>query len=306
MMMSGSKALETYETKGGGALSPSDRRKIIKNKVLAAILCGVMVMAMFTACGSKDDKQASTTGSASGSNAEKKTFTLGFDAAFPPYGYQDESGEYVGFDLDLAAEVCKRNGWELVKQPVDWDSKDMELNSGAIDCIWNGFTMSEDRIDTYEWTEPYVDNSQVFVVKADSGIKTKADLKGKNVLVQADSSALEALKSKDNKALKDSFANLDEVPEYNTAFLNLEAGSGNAIAMDIGVAKYQIEKRGADKFVMLEEKLATEQYGIGFKLGNKELRDRVQKTLKEMVKDGKFAEIAAKWKLTDAVCLKAE
>lgn len=276
----------------------------MKKRLLAAVLCAAMTMTMFSACGSNGGKKASTTNA--GGSGDKKTFTVGFDAAFPPYGYQDEDGEYVGFDLDLAEEVCKRNGWELVKQPVDWDSKDMELNSGAIDCIWNGFTMSEDRLDTYEWTEAYVDNSQVFVVKADSGIAAKADLKGKNVLVQADSSALEALNSDDNKDLKASFANLDEVPEYNTAFMNLEAGSGDAIAMDIGVAKYQIEKRGADKFVMLEEKLATEQYGIGFKLGNKELRDSVQKTLKEMVKDGKFAEIAEKWDLTDAVCLEAE
>ena len=271
----------------------------MNKRLLAAVLCAAMTMTVFTGCGS-DGKKADN------SDKDKQTFTVGFDAAFPPYGYQDEDGEYVGFDLDLAAEVCERNGWELVKQPIDWDSKDMELSSGAIDCIWNGFTMSEDRLDTYEWTEPYVDNSQVFVVKADSGIETKADLKDKNVLVQADSSALEAINSDDNKELKESFANLDEVPEYNTAFMNLEAGSGDAIAMDIGVAKYQIEKRGSDKFVMLEDKLATEQYGIGFKLGNTELRDSVQKTLKEMVKDGKFGEIAEKWELTDAVCLEAE
>ena len=276
----------------------------MKKRMLALVMCVVMAMGLLAGCGSKDEQASG--GAASGSNAQKKTFTVGFDAAFPPYGYQDENGEYVGFDLDLAAEVCARNGWELVKQPIDWDSKDMELNSGAIDCIWNGFTMSEERLSQYAWTEAYVDNSQVFVVKADSGIESKSDLKDKNVLVQADSSALEALNSDDNKALKDSFANLDEVPEYNTAFLNLEAGSGDAIAMDIGVAKYQIESRGADKFVMLTDKLATEQYGVGFKLDNTALRDTVQKTLKEMVKDGKFAEIAAKWELTDAVCLTAE
>ena len=86
------------------------------------------------------------------------TFTVGFDAEFPPYGYKDESGEYVGFDLDLAQEVCNRNGWTLVKQPIDWDSKDMELDSGSIDCIWNGFTMNG-REDEYTWSEPYIDNS---------------------------------------------------------------------------------------------------------------------------------------------------
>lgn len=112
---------------------------------------------------------------ACGSKSEGKTFTVGFDAEFPPYGYMDDNGEYVGFDLDLAEEVCKRNGWELVKRPIDWNSKDMELTSGNIDCIWNGFTMNG-REDDYTWSDPYIDNSQVFVVAKDSGIATMADL----------------------------------------------------------------------------------------------------------------------------------
>ena len=124
---------------------------------------------------------------------------MGFDAEFPPYGYMDEDGEYVGFDLDLAAEVCKRQGWELVKQPINWDTKDMELSSGSIDCIWNGFTMNG-REDEYTWSVPYVDNSQVFVVAEDSGISTKADLAGKTVGVQADSSALAALEDEESRS----------------------------------------------------------------------------------------------------------
>lgn len=264
-------------------------------KRMILVLCIVMAAVGLTACGSSKETDTAK-------NEEKKTFTVGFDKAFPPYGYE-ENGEYVGFDLDLAAEVCSRNGWELVKQPIDWDSKDMELDSGAIDCIWNGFTMNG-REDKYTWTEAYVDNSQVFVVKADAGIKTMADLADKTVLVQADSSALKALDSEEQKDFRKTLGNVDEVPEYNTAFLNLEAGSGDAIAMDIGVANYQIKSRGSDKFIMLDEKLATEQYGVGFKKGNETLRDTVQKTLKEMAADGKFDEIAKKWELTDAVCLK--
>lgn len=230
---------------------------------------------------------------------EEKTFTVGFDAEFPPYGYE-EDGEYVGFDLDLAAEVCERNGWELVKQPIDWDSKDMELGSGTIDCIWNGFTMNG-REDSYTWTEAYVDNSQVVVVRADSGISSLDDLAGKEVIVQADSSALAALEG-DQANLAATFANLTEVPEYNTAFMNIESGAADAVAMDVGVANYQLESRG-DEFLILDEVIAAEQYGVGFKLGNEELRDQVQDTLKEMVEDGTFAEIAEKWGLTDAVCL---
>ncbi len=233
---------------------------------------------------------------------ESTTFTVGFDADFPPYGYVDDDGNYVGFDLDLAAEVCNRLGLEVVYQPIDWDSKDMELESGAIDCIWNGFTMSDERLDTYTWSEPYVDNSQVVVVSADSGIKSLADLAGKVVCVQADSSALEALSDDDHKDLTASFTELMQVPEYNTAFMNLESGAVDAIAMDVGVAKYQIESRNAD-FVILDEKLVSELYGVGFKLGNTELRDKVQGALDEMAADGTLLEIAKKWGQEDTLVL---
>lgn len=241
---------------------------------------------------------------ACGKEEEKTTFTVGFDAEFPPYGYMDDNGEYVGFDLDLAAEVCERNGWELVKQPIDWDSKDMELSSGSIDCIWNGFTMNG-REDAYTWSSAYVDNSQVFVVAADSGIVTYDDLAGKAVGVQRDSSALNALNDEEtpeNIALRDSFGSLTEYADYNTAFMDLEAGALDAVAMDIGVANYQIESRG-DGYVILDQYLATEQYGVGFLLGNTELRDTVENTLQEMAKDGTFAKIAEQWGLSDSVCL---
>ena len=239
---------------------------------------------------------------------EGRTFTVGFDAEYPPYGYKDESGEYTGFDLELAQEVCDRNGWALVKQPIDWDSKDMELNTGAIDCIWNGFTMTG-REDDYTFSVPYVDNSIVFVVMNDSDIKTKEDLAGKVVVTQADSSALTALTNEEdndeNLALAASFADLQQVADYNTAFMNLEAGAVDAIAVDIGVAQYQLASRG-DTFRKLDEPLSTEQYAIGFKKGNEELRDQVQDTLFEMYKDGTFDEIAAKYSdynLPDMVCL---
>lgn len=258
-------------------------------KIVAVMSVLVLTLGMLTGCGGK----------------EEKSFTVGFDAEFPPYGYLDDNGEYIGFDLDLAAEVCERNGWTLVKQPVDWDGKDFELSSGAIDCIWNGFTMNG-REDAYTWTTPYVDNSQVFVVAADAGIKAKADLAGKIVAVQKDSSALAALNNEENAeniALRDSFADLIEYADYNTAFMDLEQGAVEAVAIDIGVAKYQIEQREAGAYIMLEETLATEQYGVGFLLGNEELRDKVQDALDKMAEDGTFMEIAEKWELTDSVCL---
>lgn len=258
-------------------------------KMIALALAGVLAISTLTGCG----------------QGSGETFTVGFDAEFPPYGYRDENGEYVGFDLDLAAEVAERNGWDLVKQPIEWAAKDMELESESIDCIWNGFTMNG-RETQYTWTDAYVDNSQVVVVASDSGITAKADLAGKVVAVQKDSSALAALNDEENTeniALRDSFAELIEYADYNTAFMDLEQGAVDAVAIDIGVAQYQVEKREAGAYVMLEEKLATEQYGVGFLLGNEELRDTVQKTLNEMVEDGTFMEIAKKWGLEDSVCL---
>ncbi len=243
---------------------------------------------------------------ACGGNAkDEKKFVVGFDAEFPPYGFIDDKGEYVGFDLDLAEEVCKRNDWELVKQPIDWDAKDMELKSGNVDCIWNGFTING-REDKYTWSSAYVNNSQVFVVATDSKIADQADLAGKVIATQKDSSALAALNDDENKALKSSFKNVIEFGDYNTAFLELEMGTVDAIAMDIGVAKAQMESRKSKSFEILDDYLSSEKYGVGFLLGNEELRDKVEDTLMEMLDDGTFMEIAKKWDLQDSVCLGEE
>lgn len=283
----------------------------MKKRLVLLLVTAMAATTVLAGCGSKDSGSSdSGKKSAKESKVENDDDTLivGFDASFPPYGYKDDSGEYVGFDLDLAQEVCDRNDWKLVKQPIDWDSKDAELNSETIDCIWNGFTMNG-REDDYTWSDPYIDNSQVFVVAADSGIENKSDLAGKVVAVQKDSSALAALndeENKDNIALRDSFSQLIEYADYNTAFMDLEQGAVEAVAIDIGVAQYQIDKREEGAYVMLagdDNKLASEQYAVGFKKGNEELRDKVQDTLDEMVKDGTFAEIAEKWGLTDSVCL---
>ncbi|HBR03672.1 MAG TPA: ABC transporter substrate-binding protein [Ruminiclostridium sp.] len=217
--------------------------------------------------------------------------TIGFDQDFPPMGFIGEDGEFTGFDLDLAGEVAERLGLELKLQPIAWDSKDMELESKNIDCIWNGFTINK-REDDYTWTTPYMANNQVFVVKADSNIKSLADLAGKTVVVQVDSSAEAALK--DKPELVGTFGDYMTAANYNTALMDLEAGAVDAVAMDDIVASYQIEKRGG-QFVVLEESLAAEDYGVGFLLGNETLRDQVQSALEEMAADGKLAEISNKW-----------
>ena len=221
---------------------------------------------------------------------DNNTFIVGFDAEFPPYGFSDGKGGYQGFDLDLAQEVCNRNNWTLVKQPIDWDAKDSELNSGTIDCIWNGFTINGREKD-YTWSDAYIDNKQVVVVKEDSGINSLDDLKGKTVETQKDSSALAALKG-DNKTLGDSFAKLVEVADYNTGIMDLKSGACDAVALDIGVAQYQVSNGNNTGLKILNDSISSEQYGIGFKLGNTALKDQVQKTLDEMYADGTVAKIA--------------
>jgi polar amino acid transport system substrate-binding protein len=191
--------------------------------ILAVVTLATLVLA---GCGSasktettaaKDDSKTAATVSSDGSTK----FTVGFDAEFPPYGYKDKkTGEYTGFDLELAEEVCKRLGWTLEKKPIDWDSKDMELNSGTISCIWNGFTINGREKD-YTWSVPYIDNKQVIIVKKDSKIKSLDDLKGKTVAVQTDSSALAAFTgddaTKENKKLAASFKDLKQIADHNTA-----------------------------------------------------------------------------------------
>ena len=282
-----------------------------------AMGAAVMMMGALTACaGGSDSKAASTQAEESGTEAGKGavsesegddtetkqaegtnetseggTFTVGFDQDFPPMGFVGEDGEYTGFDLELAQETAKRLGLTYVAQPIAWDAKNMELESGNIDCIWNGFTMTG-REDEYTWSQPYMKNSQVLVVMEDSGIETLEDLAGKIVEVQADSSAEAALKEMPD--LTSTFGTLQTTPDYNTAFMDLEMGSVDAIAMDVIVAGYQMQEREGS-FKILEESLASEEYAIGFKKGNTELCEKVQQTLEEMAADGTMAEISEKW-----------
>ncbi len=266
-------------------------------KTLLALVAALFTAITLTSCG-KSDNNAIVTAADLGAGF---TLKVGFDAAFPPYGFKNDKGELVGFDLDLAKEVATRKGWKLVLKPIDWDAKDAELDAGTINCIWNGFTING-REDKYTWSEAYVDNSQVVLVKRSSGINTLKDLAGKVVEAQADSSGLAAIKDDSCKELRASLKKLVEVPNFNQAFMELQSGACQAVIIDSGVAMTQIQ--GQEKeFKILEQTLKSEQYGVGFKLGNTALRDAVQATLKEMVKDGKFAEISKKWFNGKDVCV---
>ena len=312
----------------------------MKKKIISCLLAA-MTAAALAGCGSGNTSSGSSTASSagaerasSGSSAESSSssasaestssadsssaeagdvpegledgvLTVGFDAEYPPYGYMGEDGEYTGFDLELAQAVCDLEGWELEKKPIAWDSKDMELESGSIDCIWNGFTMTG-RESEYTFSVPYVDNSQVIVVSESSGIETFEDLAGKTVGVQAASAALEVLQDEEGqKALADTFASLNEFADYNTAFTELQAGALDALAIDIGVAKYQLESRG-EGFKMLDETLNSEEYAIAFKLGNESLRDAIDEDLQTLTDDGTVQELAEKYGIADMLILGAE
>ena len=277
---------------------------MMKKRLLSAVMASAMVLSLAACGGAKTEttaaettaekkEETTTAGTTAAVTAEAAggTLIVGFDQDFPPMGFVGDNGEYTGFDLNLAKEVASRLGLEYKAQPIAWDSKDMELESGNIDCIWNGFTITG-REDDYIWTTPYMANKQVFVVANDSDIKSQADLAGKVVEVQADSSAEAALK--ENQDLANTFGHLLTTPDYNTAFMDLEQGAVDAVAMDVIVAGYQIKQRNAD-FKILDDSLSEEEYGVGFKKGNTELRDKVQGALEEMAADGTLAKISDEW-----------
>ena len=247
------------------------------------LLTALAAAALLAGCGETDDGT--------------RKFVVGFDADFPPYGYKEGSA-YKGFDLDLARAVCAAKGWTFVANPINWDAKDMELNSGAIDCIWNGFTM-QGREEAYTWSAPYVDNSQVVLVKAGSPVKALADLAGKTVGVQTDTPVQKALAGKDAKkpevaALGKTFRDLVVEPNYNQAVMDLDMGAVDAVALDVGVARRKMADMPG-KFELLGEIVMTETYGIGFKKGNTALRDEVEAELRLLAADGTIVRIAAEY-----------
>ena len=223
---------------------------------------------------------------------EKGVFVLGLDDSFPPMGYRDENNEIVGFDIDLAKEVCKGLGVELKCQPIDWSAKEQELATGQIDCIWNGFTKTEEREKSMTLSMAYVNNAQVIVVKSSSSIKTIADLKGKSIGVQAGSSGEEAIY--DTEGFADSVKEIIPYKDYLTALMDLEIGGVDGIVMDLLVANDNINRSGKD-FRILDETLSAEEYVIGFRKGEVALCEAVEKELYALKDSGKLAGIATKW-----------
>lgn len=265
--------------------------------VLASLSAALSATAL-AGCGGTpaavDDTSTTTDNAAEAGTGAVDTGTLivGFDSAYPPYGYVGDDGEYTGFDLELAQEVASRNDWDIQLEPIDWDAKDTLLDSGAINCIWNGFTV-EGREDDYTFSEPYMLNAQVVVVKADSGISTFDDLAGKAVVTQIDSAALDVLEG-DQADLAATFASLETISDYNTAFMQLESGAVDAVACDLSIAAYQLAAK-PDAYAQLDEQLSAEHYAVGFKKGDDATATAVTDTLRAMDEDGFVQQLCEKY-----------
>ena len=216
---------------------------------------------------------------------------IGLDASFPPMGFKDANGNIVGLDIDLANEVCRRLGLQLVCQPIDWDAKDQELDTGHIDCIWNGFTITADREQNYLFTDPYLSNEQVFVVQKDSPLQSIDDLDGKRIAIQRGSSAEDAMNN--DAALKQEVT-INLFSDNVTALEDVRVGQSDALLEDSVVAEYDIKNTDKD-FRVLPGSLANEEYGVGFRLTDHTLRDKVNDTLAQMKADGTLQQIESKW-----------
>lgn len=267
-------------------------------KIFAAFLAAASMATLFAGCQTQDgDGMENTDTAVAGEDKsldsikEKGKFILGLDDSFPPMGFRDENNEIVGFDIDLAKEVTSRMGVELVVQPISWDSKEMELNSGNIDCIWNGMSINDDRKAAMNLSEAYLRNDMVFVVLDSSAYNSQADLAGKNVAVQNGSSAQEILEGSEFKGQAGSIIGYDD---NVTAFMDLDANGVDAVFLDSVVANYFITSKNKP-YRILSDVLYEEEYAIGFRKNDQALRDEVQKILSEMKADGKVGEISTKW-----------
>ncbi len=266
-------------------------KKSIFKRIAAAAFASVMLFTV--GCGSSDSSSKASTGEDTSLTKvmDSGKLVLGLDPTFKPMGYTDDNDEIVGFDIDVAKEVAKRMGVELVPYPVNWDTKEQDLEAGTIDCIWNGLSVSDERKKVMLMSTPYMNNDMIFVVNGSSDIKSLNDLSGKNIAVQNGSTAQEILNASEVVA---NGATTTELATNVEALQQLELNMVDAVFLDSVVANYEIASSGKD-YKILEEGLQSEEYAIGFKLGGQALCDEITKVLKEMKADGTLAEISTTW-----------
>lgn len=217
---------------------------------------------------------------------------VGLDDNFPPMGFRDEQGRLVGFDIDMARESTKRMGGDVEFKAIDWSAKEAELNSGRIDLLWNGLTITEERRKNINFTAPYMGNHQIVVVRTGSPIKTKADMAGKVIGIQDGSTAVDAVEKETEVAA--SFKELKKYGDNVTALLDLNTGRVDAVVLDEVVGRYYITKRPGE-YEVLEDNFGTEEYGVGLRKSDTELLDKLNQTLDAMKADGTAAKIATEW-----------
>ena len=261
---------------------------------IAILLAALLLCAGLAGCADQPASATAQNGGADDSFVKVQQagkLVLGLDDAFPPMGFRDEDNSIVGFDIDLAQAVCDELGVELECQPIDWNSKEQELNTGKIDCIWNGMSINEERKAQMNLSQPYLDNHMALVVRTGEGIATPADMAGKKLGIQGGSSAADVLEQ--NTDFNDSLAQVVEFKDNLTALMDLEAKGVDAVLVDDVVAKYYIAQNDRD-FTILDAML-TEQYAIGFRKTDIALTDKVNEALNTLAKNGKLAEISTKW-----------
>ena len=266
-------------------------------KFLALILALVMSLSL-VACGkpaendnSANDNNTNTDGDATAT----RTFVMGVDAEYPPFSYLGEDGQYTGFDVEVCKAVCDLLGWDLQVFGVNWDQKLVQLDAKECDCVWSGMTILDSMKEAgYVISTPYYDNTQVIMVKEGSDIKSSADLAGKVVAVQLGTSGEALLADGGDLAdLAATFADLTTCDSFLKCFTELGGGAVDAVIVDKPVAvSYAESNKG---FTVLDEGLGAEQYGIAFRAGDEELCATVEDAVAQLVANGTYAEIAAKY-----------
>lgn len=255
-------------------------------KLLSAILALAMVMTCAFALAESDGSLQTV--------LDKGTFVLGLDDTFPPMGFRDDDDNIVGYDIDVATEVCARLGVELVCQPIDWAAKELELDSGNIDCIWNGMSITADREASMSLSKAYMNNKIVMVAKDSAGFASIDDMAGKKIGVQSGSFAEEVLETYPEYA--EFFGSIEVLnfDEYLTALMDLQQDGVDGVLIDLIVAEYRIAGLEDDSLIVIDE-LEDDLYAVGFRKTDVELRDKVNSVLDEMAADGTLETISMKW-----------